>query len=190
MISNPPMKNGNIPDSSLTQTNSGCSLCGKAKAPYQCGCCNETLCKSCVQFMPDDAFQFMTHKPVEISHNYYCNVCFDNNVVTALSTYEEIAERAKNLSVFDSSQGKETRFIRRIEKPIKIESGSDEQEVTMRLAYMAAERNFNAIVDMNIKAVKVRDGAYQTMAYTGTAVPANVDPRKLMKDRSLWTDPN
>ena len=140
--------------------------------------------------MPDDAFQFMTHKPKEISHNYYCNTCFTNNVGTALATYEEIAERAKGLSVFDVTQGKETRFIRRLEKPMVIESGLDEQDITMRLAYMAAEKNFNALVDLNIKAVKVRDGSYQTMAYSGSAIPANVDARKLMKDRSLWTDPN
>lgn len=184
------MKNGNISESGPTETNSGCTLCGKAKAPYQCGCCTEVLCKSCVQFMPDNAFQFVTNRAKEISHNYYCNVCFDKNVSPALSEYEEIAERARQISVFDISQGKETRFIKRLEKPIVIDSGLDQQDITMRLAYIAAEKNFNAIVDVDIKAVKVRDGSYQTTAYSGKAIPAHVDARKLMKDRSLWTDPN
>ena len=184
------MKNGDISDSEQTQTNSGCTMCGKAKAPYLCGCCNDTLCKSCVQFMPDDAFQYMTNKPVEISHSYYCNACFNNTVTPALSQYEEIAERARLISVFDITQGKETRFIKRKEKPITITTGLDEHDITMRLAYMAAEKNFNAVVDVDIKAVKVRDGAYQTTAYSGKGVPTMVDPRKLMKDRSLWTDPN
>ena len=188
MVSNPPMKNGTNSDSEQTQTNSGCSLCGKSKAPYQCGCCNETLCKSCVQFMPDDAFQFMTHKPKEISHNHYCNPCFDLNVVPALAVYEEIAERARELAVFDVTQGKETRFIRRLERPMVLESGVDAQDITMRLAYMAAEKNYNAIVDLDIKAYKVRDGAYQTTAYSGKAIPVILDTRKLMKDRSLRTN--
>ena len=184
------MKNGEISESSQTQTNSGCTLCGKAKAPYQCGCCNDTLCKSCVQFMPDDAFQFLTIRSKEISHNYYCNVCFDQNVTPALTEYETIAERAHQISVFDVTQGKETRFIKRLEKPLVIESGLDAQDITMRLAYMAAQKNFNALVDVDIKAVKVRDGSYQTTAYSGKGIPAHVDDRKLMKDRSLWTDPN
>lgn len=189
------MKTGQISESEYTQTNSscttaGCSHCGKKKSPYQCGVCNDTLCKSCVQFMPDGAFQFLTFRPKEISHNWYCSVCFDQNVGTALVTYEEIAARAKGVSVFDISQGKETRFVKRLEKPIVIESGLDQHDITMRLAYMAAEKNFNSLVDVNIKATKVRDGSYQTTAYSGTGIPTNVDDRKLMKDRSLWTDPN
>ncbi len=189
------MKTGQIFESEDTQTNSscttaGCSHCGKKKSPYQCGVCNDTLCKSCVQFMPDGAFQYLTNRPPEISHNWYCNVCFDNNVVTSLATYEEIVARAKGISVFDISQGKETRFVKRLEKPIVIESGLDQYDITMRLAYMAAEKNFNSLVDVNIKATKVRDGSYQTTTYTGSAIPTNVDDRKLMKDRSLWTDPN
>lgn len=189
------MKTGANSDTEETQTNSGCttagcSHCGKAKSPYQCGVCNDTLCKSCVQFMPDGAFQYLTNRPKEISHNWYCSVCFNNNVSTALADYETIAARAKGILVFDISQGKETRFVKRLEKPIVIASGLDQYDITMRLAYMAAEKNFNAIVDLNVKATKVRDGSYQTTAYSGSAIPTNVDDRKLMKDRSLWTDPN
>jgi len=182
------MKNGNISDSSLTQTNSGCTMCDKAKAPYQCGCCNDTLCKSCVQFMPDEAFQFVTNRAKEISHNYYCNPCFDLNVVPALAEYEEIAERARQIAVFDVTQGKETRFIKRLERPMVLETGVDAQDITIRLAYMAAEKNYNAIVDLDIKAIKVRDGSYQTTAYSGKAIPVILDTRKLMKDRSLRTN--
>lgn len=184
------MKNGLNSESEQAQTNSGCTHCSKAKAPYQCGCCHDFLCKSCVQFMPDGAFKFMTDKPQEISHSYYCNPCFNLNITDALAKYEEVAERARMISVFDISQGKETRFIRRLEKPITISSGLDAHDITMKLAYMAAEKNYNAIVDLEIKSVKVRDGAYQTTAYSGKGIPTTVDARKLMKDRSLWTDPN
>lgn len=182
-------------DSKQAQTNSGCTTtgcahCGKAKSPYQCGTCNDALCKSCVQFMPNGAFQYLTNRSPEISHNWYCSVCFDKNVTSALATYEEIAVRAEGILVFDISQGKETRFVKRLEKPIVIESGLDQHDITMRLAYMAAEKNFNALVDVDIKATKIREGSYQTTAYSGKGIPTNVDNRKLMKDRSLWTDPN
>lgn len=184
------MKTGENIKSETAQTTSSCNHCGKTKAPYTCGCCLDTLCKSCVQFMPDDAFQFLTNRPKEISHNWYCSVCFGQNVVPALAEYEAIAEHARGVLVFDVTQGKETRFVKRLEKPIIIASGADEQDITMRLAYMAAEKNFNALVDVDIKAVKVRDGSYQTTAYSGKGIPTNVTDRKLMKDRSLWSDPN
>ncbi len=174
-----------------SQTNSGCNcaICQNKKAPYQCGVCNDSLCKSCVQFMPETAFQFMSTRTPELSHNTYCTVCFDQHVGAALTDYEAVLTKAQEVLVFDKTQGKETRFIKRIEKPISAE-GSDEQDVTMRLAFAAAAKNYNAIVDVDIKAVKVRDGAYQTMAYSAKAVPTNVNDRKLMKDRSLWSDPN
>jgi hypothetical protein len=140
--------------------------------------------------MPDAAFHFSPHRTPELSHNTYCTVCFDQHVTPALSHYEEVLAKAQDILVFDISQGKETRFVKRLEKPVMIPQGLDEQEITMRLAFIAAEKNYNAIVDVDIKAVKVRDGSYQTMAYSGKGVPTNVNDRKLMKDRSLWTDPN
>lgn len=139
--------------------------------------------------MPETAFQFMSSRPKELSHNTYCTVCFDQHVSAALTNYEATLAQAQEILVFDKTQGKETRFVKRLEKPIAVE-GVDEQDVTMRLAFIAAEKNYNALVDVDIKAVKVRDGSYQTMAYSAKAVPANVSDRKLMKDRSLWSDPN
>lgn len=131
----------------------------------------------------------MSSRPKELSHNTYCTVCFDQHVSAALTNYEATLAQAQEILVFDKTQGKETRFVKRLEKPIAVE-GVDEQDVTMRLAFIAAEKNYNALVDVDIKAVKVRDGSYQTMAYSAKAVPANVSDRKLMKDRSLWSDPN
>lgn len=173
-----------------SQTNSGCcAICQSKKTPYNCGVCNDSLCKSCVQFLPETAFQFLTNRPSELSHSTYCTVCFDQHVSTPLANYETTLAQAQEILVFDKTQGKETRFVKRLEKPVSVE-GVDEQDVTMRLAFIAVEKNYNALVDVDIKAVKVRDGAYQTMAYSAKAIPANVNDRKLMKDRSLWSDPN
>lgn len=139
--------------------------------------------------MPETAFQFLVNRPKELSHNTYCTVCFDQHVSSALTNYEATLSQAQEILVFDKTQGKETRFVKRLEKPISVE-GVDEHDVTMRLAFIAVEKKYNALVDVDIKAVKVRDGSYQTMAYSAKAIPANVNDRKLMKDRSLWSDPN
>lgn len=139
--------------------------------------------------MPETAFQFTPTRSKELSHSTYCTVCFDQHVSPALTNYETTLAQAQEVLVFDKTQGKETRFVKRLEKPISVE-GVDEQDVTMKLAFIAVEKKYNALVDVDVKAVKVRDGAYQTMAYSAKAIPANVSDRKLMKDRSLWSDPN
>jgi hypothetical protein len=176
--------------STKSQTNSGCAQCGKDKAPYNCGICKDALCKSCVQFLEEGAFQYMTHRPEKLSSNCYCNSCFNTDVSQALASYEENYTKAQEILVFDKSQSKETRFVKRFEKPLVVPEGLDQHDITMRLAYMAAEKGYNSIVDVDIKAVKVRDGSYQTTAYSGKAIPANVSDRKLLKDRSLWSNPN
>lgn len=177
-------------ENSQTNSGCGCSICGKTKTPYQCGICNDHLCKTCVQFLPETAFQFLPQKPKELTHSTYCNACFEQHVSLALTNYEGMLSQAQEILVFDKSQGKETRFVKRLEKPLVVEQGLDERDITMRLAFMAAEKNYNALVDVDIKATKVRDGSYQTMSYSGKAIPANVSDRKLLKDRSLWSDPN
>lgn len=176
-------------ENSQTNSGCGCAICQHKKTPYQCGICSDSLCKSCVQFLPETAFQFMQSRPQELNHSTYCSVCFDQHVATALTNYEATLAQAQEILVFDKSQGKETRFVKRLEKPISVE-GVDEQDVTMKLAFIAVEKKYNALVDVDVKAVKVRDGSYQTMAYSAKAIPANVSDRKLMKDRSLWSDPN
>lgn len=172
------------------QTNLRCSICAKSKPAYQCGLCQDALCKSCAQFLPETAFQYLPIREAKLQHTCYCTVCFDQNIQQSLNAYETVLEQAHEVLVFDKTQGKETRFIRRLEKPFVVENGLDEHDVTMRLAFMAAEKNYNSIIDVDIKATKIRDGSYQTTSYSGKAVPANVSDRKLMKDRSLRTNPN
>lgn len=132
----------------------------------------------------------MPKRPAGLEHSCYCNACYDQHVANALNDYEQTLAKAQEILVFDKSQSKETRLIRRLEKPLSVEQGLDEQEVTLRLAFMAAEKKYNSIIDMDIKATKVRQGAYQTTIYSGKAIPANVSDHKLLKDRSLWSNPN
>ncbi|MCC2677947.1 MAG: hypothetical protein K0R29_523 [Pseudobdellovibrio sp.] len=99
-------------------------------------------------------------------------------------------ETAKNILVFEISQGKETRLIKRKEAKLVVEECPDRDETMLRLAFQAAEKGFNAIIDVDIKSKKVKEGKYQHTMYSGTAIPANVTDNKLVKDRSIWSDPN
>lgn len=171
------------------QINSRCTVCQKPKAQNLCGPCGEPLCKNCAQFTSEETFRYLNPLPEMLKHFVFCTPCFDTHVAATLEKYNQTLEKAHDILVFSKSQGKETRFIKRFVDPIKA-TGLDEQDVTMCLAFEAASRNFNAVVDVDIKSEKIRDGSYQTTAYSGTAIPANVSDDKLMKDRSFRTHPN
>ena len=60
-------------------------------------------------------------------------------------------ERAKNVQVFFKKQSKETRLVKRPErKPFRIEKCADEQETVMRMAFLAAQANYNALIEVDL----------------------------------------
>lgn len=167
-----------------------CPFCQKSKNLQSCESCHETVCKNCAQFISEETFKYSQTLLNKKFHQVYCPTCFNNEVADDLSKYESLVEQAKEVAVFDISQSKETRLIKRLEKPFKLENETDRDDATMKLAYLAAEKGFNSIIDVDIRGTKVRDGSYQTTIYTCTAIPAQVSDRKLLKDRSLRSYPN
>ena len=167
-----------------------CSQCQKPKATLTCGLCSDPICKSCAEFISEETFLFLNPKPKELQHSSYCSTCFSQQIVPLQEKYEETLRRAKDILVFDITQGKETRLIKRLEKPIVVEDCADYDETVLRLAFIAADMGYNAIVDTDIKSKKIRSGSYQTSRFTGVAVPAQVSGDRLVKDRSIWQNPN
>ena len=167
-----------------------CCVCQKSKAGLTCGLCKETVCKSCTEFLDSDNFAFLTKKPEHLETGAFCLTCFNNTVSVELSEYDAKVEKAKNILVFDNTQGKETRLFKRLEPAIKIEQCDDKNETVLRLAFMATELGFNAIIDLDLRSKKVKDGKHQHLIWSATAIPTNVDESKLLKDRSLWSNPN
>jgi hypothetical protein len=120
----------------------------------------------------------------------FCSACYIQTVEPEMTRYDKIMEAAREIAVFEINQGKETRLIKRLEDKVFVRECPDREETVLRLAFFAAQRGFNSIVDTEVVAVKLRDGSYQRTVYTGSAVPANVSEAKLLKDRSLKSYPN
>lgn len=155
-----------------------------------CGCCQTDLCKNCSHFLADDSFAFLANVPSELSYDVYCVTCYSQNIEAQLEAYQATLEQAKNVLVFNKKQGKETRLIKRTEKPVHVRDCKDHDEAVLRLAFFAAQANYNAIVDVDVVGTKVRTGSYQTTLWSGSAVPAHVQAHRLVKDRSIWKNPN
>lgn len=167
-----------------------CSQCDKNKTVLSCGLCHQAVCKSCVEMLDSEAFAYDEALAAEFKHGAYCRPCFDEKLAPALAEYEERLEKARNVDIFFKKQGKETRLIRRMEKPVKIEKCPDRHELIMRLAYAAVCRGYESVIDIDLKSEKVRDGSYQKLIWRGSGVPAHTKGKVITTDKSIWDNPN
>ncbi len=152
-----------------------CKTCRKPKAPYACGVCSEHVCKGCAQFLTE-SFSYWKKVPEILTHPSYCTECFDEHVATPLNKYNDIMERAHDIIIYSKEQTKLTRFLKRKTEPFVVENCEDEQEATMRLAFWAAEANFNCIIDLEFSHKKIIVGSHKKTIHTGKAMPITIDP--------------
>lgn len=190
-------KASNIPTGSLNNTpitidgeKHQCSYCQKTKNLFHCGSCKTHVCKSCAQILPEDAFFYLDQKTELQNEKIFCSSCFENQISNELNQYDQDVENAKNIDLFFKSQSKETRLIRRTEKPLTVSECEDREETLMRLAFKAAKLNYNTLVDVDLVSEKVRMGSYQTLKWKATGIPVNMNERQVVKDRSIWQNPN
>lgn len=153
---------------------SSCCVCQKPKATLQCGLCESPVCKYCAQFLDEDQFSFIPDLAKELRHSTYCGPCYDARVAPELQAYEETMQKARNITVFFNVDSKQTRNFKRTEKPFKVRDCADREEALLRLAFLAVQGQFNALIDVDIVSEKIREGSYQTTKYHGTGMPAQV----------------
>ena len=168
-----------------------CCICQKSKVTLVCGICKGDLCKSCTEFLEPEQFSFFSQVPENLSHSAYCSDCYTVKVAPEQSHYDELMEQAKQVSVYEKTQHKETRLVKRNkDDEVKITDWPDYKDALLRLAFFAAEKGFNTLVDVDLKAKKIINGRYQSSLWSGTALPANMTEKDIVKDRSLRSSPN
>lgn len=86
-------------------------------------------------------------------------------------------EKAKEVMMFTKDQTKMTGHLKRKEDSISIEDCEDEDEVVLRLAFLAAKAGFNCILDVNIKNRKIIVGSHKKTIFSATAIPITIDPK-------------
>lgn len=160
-----------------------CVTCLKPKATHQCGHCLSAVCKKCAQFADSDYFSFLREIPPALRYEVYCQTCFDNVVSPEKEAYDKIMESARNIYVFFRGQGKEVRqlFIKRPEIVYEVQGCADYDETILRMAFYAAQDDFNVLVDVEVASEKKYDGSYQTLKWHGKSVPSFADPEKLQR---------
>lgn len=152
-----------------------------ARKTLNCQVCACDLEKSEALFVDEETFAFLRQLPTGVQLGIYCPVCFDKNVRAELDNYNDKLERAKNVNVFFLTQSKESRFVRRTEKPVTVKDCPDRDEVVLRLAFLAVEAGKNALVDVELSSAKVRNGRWQSSTWSGQAVPADITETALQR---------
>lgn len=155
-----------------------CQSCSAQKTALRCEKCEEATCKKCSFFIDEDVFDHVELLPDNIQNKTFCTSCYHEGVYSVLEESREILERAKNVDVYGKDQGNETGLIKRIEKPIVIKDADDREETLLRMAYYAAQKGFDTLVDVDIKSKKTGKGTYIKLIWDGYAVPVNPKIRK------------
>lgn len=151
------------------------------KRPFECLLCAASLGKREVEFVDENTFSFLAVPPASLSIGSYCPGCFDAHVRPEMDAYQRKLEQAKNVNVFFASQSKESRFVRRIEKPVTVKNCQDRDEAILRLAFLAVEANKNSLVDVDLSSTKIRNGSWQSSLWSGQAIPTDIDEGSLQR---------
>lgn len=154
-----------------------CSSCRLPKASLkkglQCGVCKVLLCKDCAYFPEDGAFSFFKTIPEDLRHAVYCGACHQEKVSPALEAYSETIERSKDVSIF-YKQDKYIPLIRKGKFQINVKGCKDKKETLLRMAFFAVEEGYNAVIEVDLVATKIKINGYQTHHWSGSGFPADV----------------
>ena len=166
----------------MTTAQAVCKTCRKTKAPYSCGLCEESICKSCTQFLGEDHFSFLRKIPQELTHTTYCYNCFDDKVAAPLADYNETLEKAKDIFVFTKEQSKLTRLLKRVEPPYHVDLCDDKEEALMKMSFYAVQDKFNALVDVTYKSKKIIVGSHKKAIWEASGVGMKVNPNEIREE--------
>ena len=156
-----------------------CASCGKSKTGYTCALCEDPLCKNCTQFLAEDAFSFLKEIPAALTHSQYCGACYDAEVLPTFEEYQDTMAQAKQVFVFFKTRKKDVPLLRKAKETEYVKKCPDRDETILRLAFFAVQAGYNALVDVEVNAAKIRNEAYQTSVWSGSGVPAEVNESRL-----------
>lgn len=158
-----------------------CISCRRPKATVECEICQEPVCKECLQFLEASSISFLRKVPDVLAHRHYCPACYDTHVAPALEAYNQTMQQARGVFFFFQAQKRSLPILRRAPKQVRVEACEDRDETILRLAFMAAEQGFNAVIEAELTSKKVRNEGWHKTVWQGVGLPAEVDAERLAR---------
>lgn len=156
-----------------------CVGCRRPKATLQCGVCEDPVCKSCSHFLEEGSFSFLPEVPAELKHTFYCPACTDAHVAPAQERYDALMDQARETMIFFMTQKRALPILKKSIDRVRVDACPDRDETILRLAFLAVEKGFNSVIEVEVDSKKVRNAGYQTSTWRGTGLPADVDLGKV-----------
>jgi hypothetical protein len=155
-------------------SSSECLSCLNKKASLQCDLCKNPCCKDCIIFIDEDLFELTALLPPKIQDKGLCANCYNIEAMPIIDEYQEILARAKQVNVYDIQQSQETYKMPKHEKPLVVHECDDREETLLRLAFLAAQKGFNTLADVDIQSKKSKQGgSYKKLVWSGRGIPLN-----------------
>ncbi len=157
-----------------------CNSCSGTKNVQTCVYCKKQVCKKCYEFVSEEEFSMYPKIPKSLVFGPVCTDCIIDKIQPERQIYEELCDKAKEVYFLTKNYRGNVRILARHTKRVAVEDVPDRREAILRMAFMAAQLNFNAIIEAEIKDKKTRtsDG-YQSTLWSGSAMPAKVDGEHL-----------
>ncbi len=156
-----------------------CSRCSEPQAAFHCGLCGVAICKACREYVDPTIFSYFLKKPAELAKSDYCHGCYDAKVAPRRAEYEALLEKAEDIYFLTKNYPGYVRVLRRHTKRVVVPECADRRETILRMAFVAAELGFNAIIEADVESQKVRNGGFQSSVWKGSAMPALIDGDQL-----------
>ena len=156
-----------------------CSSCQKPKAVFFCGSCGDPICKSCTEFIEDADFSYMKKIPPLLLQTRFCQPCYASAFLPARRLFSEIMARAKKVTIVDTPQRRPLPVLKNSRELLQVADCLDEPDTFLRLAFLAAEMGFNAVLKVKVEYKKVRVAGYQNLSWSGTGYPATLPPERV-----------
>ena len=93
-----------------------------------------------------------------------------------MNSYTHDLELAKEIIIYEKSQTKLTRFLKRKEEPYIVDNCEDKQEALMKMSFYAVQEKFNALIDIEYFTKKIIVGSHKKTIWSARAVPISIVP--------------
>lgn len=161
-----------------------CVVCRAEKVIKTCALCKGAVCKDCVQYLSRQRFLFLPKPPNFMNHAQYCVTCFDSKIAPELAAYDAVVEEAKEVTVIVSTYRGQIPVIQKSPRVVEVRDHADKDEAILHLAYLARLGGWNSIIEVKLEPKKVRNHAFESTSWSGTALPAKINVERFDRRNS------
>ncbi len=153
-------------------------MCRLPRADRACDGCSEHLCRTCsIIISPEEDFCFEIEPTRKPTGSTFCGLCEDRILNPLREKYAETLAAARQVNVIPKAYRGRVTIIKKGTHILVTGPWADTKQAELALAFLAARKGFNAIINTQVVSKKVRNFGYQRTEYNATALPADINER-------------